>query len=69
MGNVAMWAIAHPVARVLHYMYLFTATLESRTLNISDIADCPPSENSLAEALGADIAVLSWLFKFHSCSR
>ena len=26
--------------------------MESRTLNISDIVDCPPSENSLAEALG-----------------
>ena len=25
--------------------------MESRTLNISDIADCPPSENSFAEAL------------------
>ena len=25
--------------------------MESRTLNISDIADCPPSEKSLDEAL------------------
>ena len=27
--------------------------MESTTLNVSDIADCPPSENSLAEALRA----------------
>ena len=44
------WAIDHPVARVFHYMKALQH-VESRTPNISDIADCPPSENSFAEAL------------------
>ena len=52
--------------------------MESRTFNISDIADGPPSENSLAEALthsqgphecvDPDIEVL-WVKLGRYCSR
>ena len=39
-------AIAHPVARVVHHMWSLQH-MESRTLNVSNIAICPPTTHTV----------------------